>query len=288
MRLIESRVSPDGGFSPRTGEPFRTDATAWAILALRFFDSHHTILESARTRLAQAQAGDGSVSVAADHKDAYWPTAISVLAWGGEPLFESHHHRGIQFLLNSAGRRWIKGAEEPIQHDPNIPGWSWIADTHSWVEPTALAICALRSGGLAQHQRVADGVRLVMDRQLPKGGWNYGNTKVFGSELHPDPESTGAALQALSGLVSYQDIRKSIDYLKAELVHIRTPLNLGWSLLGLEAWGEAPARGNDLIYQTLGRQDRYGTYDTSSLALLLLPLVAPEGILAAQNDRSSI
>jgi hypothetical protein len=287
MRLLETRVSPEGGFSPRTGEPFRTDATAWAILALRFFDSRHTLLDSARTRLAQTQAGDGSVSVAADHQDAYWPTAISVLAWGGEPVFESHHHRGIQFLLNSTGRRWVKGAEEPIQHDPNIPGWSWIADTHSWVEPTALAICALRSSGLAQHQRVADGVRLLMDRQLPKGGWNYGNTKVFGSELHPDPESTGAALQALSGLASYQDIRKSLDYLKAELVHVRTPVNLGWSLLGLGAWGEAPTRANDLIDQTLGRQDRYGSYDTASLALLLLPLVAPEGILAAYSEHSS-
>ena len=120
-----------------------------------------------------------------------------------------------------------------------------------------------------------------MNRQLPNGGWNYGNTKVFGTELHPAPESTGAALQAVAGLVPYHEIKKSVDYLKAEVDRARTPVGLGWGLLGLSAWGEAPKGSSDLIHQTLGRQERYGPYDTSSLALLLLPLVAPRGILAA-------
>jgi hypothetical protein len=51
--------------------------------------------------------------------------------------------------------------------------------------------------------------------------------------------------------------------------------------LGLGAWGEAPNGSGDLIHQTLERQERYGPYDTSALALLLLPLVAPAGILEA-------
>jgi hypothetical protein len=61
----------------------------------------------------------------------------------------------------------------------------------------------------------------------------------------------------------------------------RTPIGLGWGLLGLGAWGEAPNGSGDLIHQTLERQERYGPYDTSALALLLLPLVAPAGILEA-------
>ena len=283
MGLLEALVLPDGGFAPRGGEPFRSDATAWAILTLLFFDPHHSLLASARARLAEAQKEDGSICIAMDHRDAYWPTALSVLAWNGSPLQESHRHRGVQFLLETTGKHWIKRPDEPIEHDPSIPGWSWIAGTHSWVEPTALAVCALRSRGLAQHERVSDGVRLLMDRQLPKGGWNYGNTKIFGTELHPDPESTGAALQALAGLVHYQEIQKSVEYLKAEMVQLRTPIALGWGLLGLGAWGEVPNGADDLVLQTLGRQERYGPYDTSSLALLLLPLVAPGGILCARN-----
>jgi hypothetical protein len=288
MGFLEARVVADGGFSPRSGEPFRCDATAWSILTLQFFDPHHPLLSSARVRLAAAQAGDGSVSIAADHTDAYWPTALSVLAWNRSPLHESHRDRGVQFLLGATGIHWKRGADDPIQHDPSIPGWPWIAGTHSWVEPTALAVCALRSSGLAQHQRVSDGVRLLMDRQLPKGGWNYGNTKVFGTELHPDPESTGAALQALVGLVAYEEARKSLDYLRAEVDRARTPIAIGWGLLGLGAWGEAPKGSSDLIHQTLGRQGRYGPYDTSSLALLLLPLVAPGGILGESNARPSV
>jgi hypothetical protein len=279
MRLLEARALPEGGFPSRSGEPFRSDATAWAILPLLFFDHNHPLLSPARARLAEAQADDGSVSIAIDHADAYWPTALSVLAWNSSPVYGSHRDRGVQFLLETTGRHWKKEPDDPVEHDPSIPGWSWIADTHSWVEPTALAICALRTNSLAQHKRVSDGVRLLMDRRLPNGGWNYGNTRVFGSELHPAPESTGAALQALAGLVPYQEIRKSIDYLKAEVGRARTPIAVGWGLLGLAAWGEAPKGSRDLILQTLGRQERYGSYDTSSLALVLLPLAAPGGIL---------
>ncbi|WP_455379071.1 hypothetical protein [Petrachloros mirabilis] len=118
-----------------------------------------------------------------------------------------------------------------------------------------------------------------MDRQLPHGGWNCGNTIVFGTELLPAPESTGAALQALAGVVPYQEVRKSLEYLRGEIIHVRTPIALGWGLLGLGAWGEAPKDSIESIIQTLGRQARYGPFDTSSLALLLLPWVAPGGIL---------
>jgi len=281
MKLLEMRALPEGGFPSRSGEPFRCDATAWGILTLLFLDPYHSLLGPARARLAEAQAEDGSVGIARDHADAYWPTALSVLAWSRSPSHSSHRHRAIQFLLETTGRHFKKEADAPVQHDPGIPGWSWIADTHSWVEPTTLAMCALRNNGLAQHQRVSDGVRLLMNRQLPKGGWNYGNTTVFGAELHPAPESTGAALQALAGLVPYQEIKKSIDYLMVEVDRARTPICLGWGLLGLGAWGEAPRGSRDLIHQTLGRQERYGPYDTSSLALLLLPLAAPGGILEA-------
>lgn len=270
---------PDGGFSSRAGEPFRSDATAWGILAFQFYDRQHSFLAPARTRLAEAQTDDGSVGIEKTHADAYWPTALSVLAWSHSGMHESYRQRAVQFLLKVTGKHWKKDPDQPTQHDPSIPGWSWIADTHSWVEPTALALCALRINGLAHHQRVADGVRLLLDRQLPSGGWNYGNTKVFGTELHPNPESTGAALQALTGLVPVHKIQRSVNYLKMEIEKVRTPIGLGWALLGLGAWGEATQESSEFIYRALASQERYGSYDTSSLALLLLPLVAPHGIL---------
>lgn len=285
MRLIESRVLPGGGFPPRSGEPFRVDATAWGILTIQAFDPLHSILSRARSRLAEGQNADGSVIIARGHADAYWPTAVSVLAWKNSPSHKSNWQRGVQFLLETTGIHWKNAPDEPIEHDASIRGWPWIADTHSWVEPTALAVCALRSSGLDKHERTSDGVRLLMNRQLPTGGWNYGNTKVFGKELHPAPESTGAALQALVGLVGHNEVMKSLDYLTAEVRQAQTPIALGWGLLGLGAWGQAPKESEDLVYEVLKRQDRYGTYETSSLALLLLPLVAPKGLLDTHHER---
>jgi hypothetical protein len=281
MRLLESRALPEGGFPARGGEPFRSDATAWAILSLLSSHDHHLLVGSARTRLVEAQAGDGSVSIARDHTDAYWPTALSVLAWNSSPIHEPHCHRGVQFLLETTGRHWKKKPDDPTQHDPSIPGWSWIAGTHSWVEPTALAVCALRNSGLAHHQRVSDGISLLMDRQLQKGGWNVGNIKSFGTELHPNPESTGAALQALAGLVAYEEVRKSLDYLQGEVGRLRTPISLGWGLLGLAAWDRWPSNGAALVERCLANQTRYGEYDTSALCLLLL--AASEGEAGVKN-----
>jgi len=159
-----------------------------------------------------------------------------------------------------------------------LRGWPWIANTHSWVEPTSLAILALRITGGAEQERVKEGLHLLLDRQLPGGGWNYGNTKVFGQELFPFPESTGTALNALKGMVPKSQIQKSLDYLKSRLQDVRTPLSLGWGLMGLASWGEKPTEARAMINECLERQKRYGSYDTASLSLLMVASRAPQGL----------
>lgn len=216
------------------------------------------------------------MSIAMDHIDAYWPTAISVLAWNSSPLHESHCRRGVQFLLETTGTHFKKVADSPTKHDPSIPGWSWIAGTHSWTEPTAVAMIALRATGYGSHARVREAMRMMFDRQLPHGGWNYGNTLVFGRELHPMPESTGAALTGLAGSVDRKTVARSLDYLQGEVDRLRTPISLGWSLLGLAAWDVWPSNGAALVERCLANQFRYGEYDTSALSLLFLGALAGE------------
>src|SRR5205823_8208613 len=70
---------------------------------------------------------------------------------------------------------------------------------------------------------------IFLDRQLPHGGWNYGNTLMFGKELHPMPESTGAALSGLAGMVDQDNVSRSLDYLQGEVDRLRTPISLGRS-----------------------------------------------------------
>jgi len=135
--------------------------------------------------------------------------------------------------------------------------------------------------GHGQHDRVREGIRMMLDRQLPHGGWNYGNTTVYGRELHPMPESTGAALAGLAGQAEQGTVALSLDYLQGEVDRLRTPISLGWGLLGLAAWDRWPSNGAALVERCLGNQARYGEYDTSALCLLLLAAV--EGAGGAKN-----
>ena len=111
-----------------------------------------------------------------------------------------------------------------IGHDPNLVGWPWVEATHSWLEPTALAILALCRGGLAEHPRVKAGVDLILDRALEAGGWNYGNKAVFGTELRPQPGPTGLALLALAAVGTRREaVSRGLTYLREAARDLRAP-----------------------------------------------------------------
>jgi hypothetical protein len=88
------------------------------------------------------------------------------------------------------------------------------------------------------------------------------------------PESTGAALTGLAGKVQVKMVARSLDYLQGEVNGLRTPVSLGWGLLGLAAWDMWPSNGLTLVEHCLANQSRYGEYDTSSFSLLLLGALA--------------
>ena len=75
----------------------------------------------------------------------------------------------------------------PVQRQDNaLQGWSWIDGTFSWGEPTAWALLALkkcRARGMTAkgaEARIRDGEAILRDRVCVTGGWNYGNSNVFG------------------------------------------------------------------------------------------------------------
>jgi hypothetical protein len=267
---LKEREMDRGGFALKLGGDYRPDATCWAILALLDDPGSQPLIKRARDRLAKGQLPDGRVCLSPDHPEAYWPTSLAVLAWRRSPEYRQNQDLAVHFLTTSSGKHWPRKANSPVVHDTGIPGWSWIAGTHSWVEPTGLAMMALRIAGDGDHARVKDGARLLLDRQLPQGGWNYGNTLVFGQELRPMPLSTGLALSALKGETHRETVQKSLSYLQKKVETLRTPQSLGWSLLGLGAWQVRPVQAQQLIHECLNHQGKYGVYDTSSLALMLL------------------
>jgi hypothetical protein len=155
-------------------------------------------------------------------------------------------------------------------HDSMIVGWPWVADTHSWVEPTAMALLSLAVEGKSEHPRVIEGVRLLVDRAIPGGGWNLGNPVVFKTPLRPLPGPTGLALLALSRLRGPSEIaRPALSYLQKALTETRAPISLGWGLLGLRAWGAEPSEGTSWLNTAFERLEGREP-STTELALWLL------------------
>jgi hypothetical protein len=261
---------PEGGFSKYRGESFRSDVTAWAVLADEACGGSRDITTIACRRLSKSQLSDGRIPVIESHPESYWPTALAVLAWKKVPGFEGEAELAARFLLTTTGKHWLKKKDAIFDHDTSIKGWSWIENTHSWIEPTSLAVLALKAWGYAGHKRVLEAVKMILDRQLPSGGWNYGNTFVFGKELPPIPECTGHALCALAGYTESDVVKLSIEYLNREARKIRTPLTLSWSIFGLTAWLKRPFQVHDWILESLALQSRYGNYDTVLLSQLIV------------------
>jgi hypothetical protein len=270
------RFLAEGGVADRFDGQFRTDATAWAIIVLTALNELPLLIDRGRARLRSEQASDGRVSLSKDNPDSFWPTALAVLAWQDATAYADAQKQAVKFLLETTGVHYRSQSSEVAGHDASLKGWPWVANTHSWIEPTVLSVLALSAAGYGRHDRVQEAIRMIQNRQLPHGGWNYGNTFVFGRELRPMPESTGTALAGLAGHVEVGMVARSLDYLQGEVNGLRTPVSLGWGLLGLAAWGMWPSNGLVLVKRCLANQSRYGQYDTSSLCLVLLGALAGE------------
>ena len=277
LERMKSVQLPNGGFPYHKGERAQPDATAWAIIALSAYAFDSECCDRGRAYLISQQTNDGRISISPTHPEASWPTPLAILAWQGSPPSHEAQSRAADYLIGLTGQHFPNPDTSITGHDTAILGWPWIVDTHSWVIPTGLAIMALQQMGWATHNRVVEGQHMLIDRQLPHGGWNYGNTFVFGKELHPLPESTGVALQVLADTTPKPEVEQSLDYLLHELSHLRTPLSLSWALMGLGAWGLKPANTKDLAVASLQRQEKYGPYPIPSLALLLCAVKASQG-----------
>lgn len=230
-------------------------------------------VQSVASWLARLQRPDGSVPSANVTTAPGWTTAHAVLLWNSQGDFKENRRRACRWLLRTEGvRETLPPAERiVIGHDPTLAGWPWVAGTHSWIEPTAMAIAALCAEGHREHHRVAEGIRLIRDRSLPDGGWNYGNPEVFGHALRPQPAPTGAALLALAAAQTSDAhaVEPACNYLLRVLPAIRSAFSIGWGVLGLTASDARPAEASKWL--TRAHENRITRPDsTVELGLLLL------------------
>ena len=216
--------------------------------------------------LVGVQSSDGSLGIDAHTRQPCWPTGWAILAWNTAAKeisdakaewsaaakraadVDAFHQR------TPAGQRNGDQEQRLVGHDTTLQGWPWVVGTHSWVEPTAINVLALRSAGQAGHPRCREAVKLLLDRQLPEGGWNYGNTTVLGHVLRPQVQPTGLALAALAGETDVRSkVQCSLDYLHRVLSQRTTTASLCYALMGLVGHGLWPQPADKWLSSAWGR-----------------------------------
>jgi hypothetical protein len=272
QRELIRLVRPGAGWPYRDAGAPAAEPTALASLALLAVDNDRApalARDSARW-LARMQRPDGAVGVNESLPAPTWPTSYAVLLWSATDGGAEPAERAVGWLLQARGETFRKPESSPLGHDTSIPGWSWVDGTHSWLEPTALAVLALRRAGRGGHERVRLGLDLIRDRAIPEGGWNFGNNVVFGASLRPKPGPTALALLALAGVETATPlVERSLDYLAEQTERVRSPQSLGLGVLALAAWERAPDAVVGRLEEAYRRLDDRGDR-SCSLAYLLL------------------
>ena len=220
--------------------------------------------------MAELQHPEGWLGVTRESSEATWPTSYAILLWSNLQGFPDESERGVAWLLEQKGETFTEAGI--VGHDGTLEGWPWIAGTHSWLEPTAMAVMALRRSNHLHHPRTRQGVKLIVDRVIDGGGWNYGNTSVFGKTLRPQPAPTGLALLALANLEINRDtVTACCSYLRNALQRTRSPVSLSWGLLGLTAWDQRSVAAMKWLEESFYLVQEQGNSTMSmSLACLLL------------------
>ncbi len=271
-RLLESQ-NQDGGWGYRTGADSSAEPTALACTTLCDAGASVERIRSGLHWLTQRQNDDGGVSISPFVSSPCWPTGLAMIAWalaGQETEVDfAGNLEGAAAWLSAHRGEPVTADQSVFGHDPSRRGWSWVLGTHSWVEPTAYAVLGLRAAGKTDHPHYREGVRVLLDRALPDGGWNYGNTRVFGNTLRPFPATTGIVLTALAGEPIDPKIAAAVNYLTQTLESISAPMSIAWALIGLGAWSAHPPQSTGWLTRCQLRAERRPPNLLESALLLL-------------------
>lgn len=249
--------------------PWAAEPTALAALAFNAYGEHKSVRRLA-AQLADKQLSSGNVTANGERDSPSWPTSLAILAWlaAEEPEYEIRVDRAIEWAFNNSGR--TANHSPQIGHDPTILGWSWAAETHSWLEPTAMFVVALKAAGLSDHSRTREGVRLVTDRLLPEGGCNFGSTVILGQATLPQVQSTGLAMLALAD-EDHSDprVERSLQYLENNLGPETSTASLAYGAIGLTIHRRRPPQAKAWLAHAFEREFSRGP-SPYKLALIAL------------------
>lgn len=282
----------DGGWGSYPGAPIRTEPTALCTLALALSPAEPDVARAAdagRDWLAARQLDSGAWPVGDDVPGSSWTTSLAALALSHFAGTVEQAERGARWLLSIEGRGaplWARillrfaPERQSVVLDTELTGWPWVDGTFSWVEPTAYALLALkrlrpRLSPRRAPDRIDEAERMLLDRAIGGGGWNYGNTEVFGETLWPYPDTTALALLALHDRSDAPAVSEGLDALGPMLKENGSLLAAGLGLAALSAHGRAV---EGLMERVGARAGGPLAGESRALAWAAIALVSPRGV----------
>lgn len=231
-QFLTAARAADDGWPYRPAAAASMEPSCYALLA-----SAAPAREAGIRWLLARQNADGAFVLPGD-TEPHWTTPLAVFALANLRAAESQRAAAVKWLLTWAGR--TRPSQAALTLDGQLLGWPWTGGAFSWVEPTSYALLALKRSGQRDHPRVAEGEKMLLDRQCGDGGWNYGNPAVFGAKLPGFIPTTALATLALQGSAAANDAaRRGLDFLQREIQNHRSALALSLTLLCLAAFGRS-------------------------------------------------
>jgi hypothetical protein len=285
---LESRVSrelcrrklPDGGWSFFGSTQVSIEVTCLASMAMNSFAIDAVIRSIAA--LLRSQTPEGSWPAFVGDTEGSWVTALAISTLNIQNDPSDARERAFRWMLETRGREghWLwkwkfKTADRQVNFDPEKYGWPWTPGANSWVIPTAFAIIALKQFTVcdrtaASENRVRRAVGMLLDRACRGGGWNAGNSIVYGVPLVPHIEPTALSLMALQDEPKTPFIQSSVEWLKVSSSGCDSIESLSWSILALFIFQEAIAELQTRLALLMASPASIANNATLALGLLAL------------------
>jgi hypothetical protein len=276
MEVLLSAQGSEGGFGYLREQASATEPTTLALMALSCFGEGAARESAHRARrwLAANQLPSGGWPTRPPDTEESWVGALALLALAGDKESYDARQRGLHWLVSASGRP-VKIDSTVFAIDGKLRGWPWAPDNFSWVEPTSYALMALKmlseEAGPGARSRVTEGEALLFDRVVDKGGWNYGNRRVYGKSYEPYPETTAVALIALKEYPDRSDVQRSIGSLRQAISQKHASgLQVGWGILCLGIFGLLPDGLYHRLEEIYERTGFLGRIPTLAVAILAL------------------
>jgi hypothetical protein len=283
---LKSRQMKSGGWAYFDSVQESLEATCLAELALA--PEMQASSSAAILFLLKSQLSDGGWPAFLGDSEGSWTTALALCTLNSTGDFTAAREKAFRWLYAERGRegRWFwrwkfKTSDRNVRFDPDKYGWPWVTGSASWVIPTAFSIVAIEQFTVCNRseeseKRIHLGVEMLLDRACVDGGWNSGNSLVYGVPLRPHVEATAIALLALQDEQRTEMIQKSLSWLRQNAASVDSVSSLAWCILSLFVYQEPIGGLKNRLATVIG--DGRDIRNNATLATAILALKCGEMI----------